>query len=321
MSARAVGVLFGVGAAATFEGSYLLLAAQARRVAPAGRPGASFLGRLARRPWWLAAMALNGVAFVLEIVALHHVSLVVVQPLLAVGLVGLVLGARVFLGEPVDARRVIGAALVGAGATLVVAGAPPGTGDAGLRIDAWSLAAVAVLLAVLAFPQFAGGGSAWRLVAAAAAGDTLVALATNAVAAAWPDRLLAAFGGIAAVAVCGLTAVSSESAALQRLPASRVGPLVSGAQVTLPVLLTGLLGHERWSSATGGGALLALGVLLVGAGAFCLGATGPGTIIGAPRRQSPAPRSLERPAAEGVPAGAGGRTDGIGAGSPGTEDL
>jgi drug/metabolite transporter (DMT)-like permease len=280
MSARAIGVLLALGAAAAFEVSYLLMAAQARRVSVAGRPGASFLGRLARRPWWLVAMGLNGLAFVLELVALRHVSLVVVQPLLAVGLVGLVLGARIFLGERVDTRRVAGAALVAAGVTLVVAGAPAATGAAGLRVDAGSIVAVIALLAALAFPQLARRASAWRLVAAAAAGDTLVALATNEVAAAWSHRLLIALAGVLAVAICGLMAVSSESAALQQLPASRVAPIVNGVQVTLPVLLVGLLGHQQWNSATGGGALLALGVLIVGGGAFCLGGTDPRKITG-----------------------------------------
>jgi hypothetical protein len=37
-------------------------------VTPAIRPGLSFLGSLTRRPVWLAAMALNGVAFVLGVV-------------------------------------------------------------------------------------------------------------------------------------------------------------------------------------------------------------------------------------------------------------
>ncbi len=284
MNDRAIGVLLAFGAAAAFEVGYLLLAAQARQVSPAGRPGASFLGRLAQRPWWLVAMGINGVAFVLELMALRHVSLVVVQPLLSVGLVGLVLGARIFLGELVDARRVVGAALVAVGITLVVAGAPAAAGASGLRADTGSIVAVGALIAVLVFPQFVRGAPAWHLVAAAAAGDTLVALATNEVAAAWSHHLVAALAGVLAVATFGLMAVSSESAALQRLPASRVGPIVGGAQVTLPVLLVGLLGHERWSSALGGGALLALGVLIVGGGTFVLGGTDADTIIGRNRQ-------------------------------------
>ncbi len=284
MSARAIGVLLGLGAAVSFEVSYLLLAAQARAVSPADRPSASFLAGLARRPWWLFAIGLNGVGFALELLALRRVSLVVVQPLLAAGLLGLVIGARIFLGEPLDAPRVAGAALIAVGVTLVVAGAPAGKGAAELQLGAGSVLAVLVLLLALTFPQLAHGGSAWRLVAAAGAGDTLVALATNEVAAAWSRHLLAALGGVGAVAICGLTAISSESAALQRLPASRVAPIVSGVQVTLPVLLVGVLGRQRWSTATGAGALLAAGVLIVVAGVACVGGTGASAIDASQRR-------------------------------------
>ncbi len=273
MSAKAIGVLLSLGAAVCFEVSYLLLAGQARAVSPARRPGASFLACLARRPWWLVAIALNGVGFALELVALRHVSLVVVQPLLAAGLVGLVLGARIFLGEQLEARRLAGVALIAVGVTLVVAGAPASTGAAQLRLGPGSVLAVLALALALVSPQLAHAGSAWRLVLAAGAGDTLVALATNEVAAAWTRHPLAAVAGVGAVALCGLTALSSESAALQRLPASRVAPTVSGVQVTLPVLLVGLLGDQRWSTAAAGGALLAGGVLAVAAGIWCMGAT------------------------------------------------
>ena len=271
MSSQTIGVLLGLGAAVAFEVAYLLLAGQARRVTRAARPGVAFLGRLARRPWWLAAMGLNGLAFALELEALRRVPLVIVQPLLAVGLIGLVFGARVFLGEQVGQRQIAGVVLIAVGVSLVVAGTPATGGAAGLRANVASLIAVTVLLAALVAPQFARGGSAWRLVAAAAAGDTLVALATNEVAAAWSGRLVLALGALVMVAVCGLMAVTSESAALQRLPASRVGPIVSAAQVTLPVLLVALLGRQHLGSAPAGGALLALGVILAGGGAFVLG--------------------------------------------------
>jgi drug/metabolite transporter (DMT)-like permease len=239
-------------------------------VAIAVRPGASFLIRLARRPWWLAAMGLNGIAFVLEIAALSRISLVVMQPLLAFGLLGLVAASRLILREPVGPRQVTGALLVASGVTLVVIGAPHG--PVRLSADLPTVLVAIALLSVLIFPQLARAGGAWSFVAAAAAGDTLVALATNTVAANWPQRLAAALAGVAAVAICGLTAVTSESAALQHLPTSRVGPIVSGVQTTLPTLLAAALGDQRWSSAAAGGAPLAVGALLVGAGSVCLGA-------------------------------------------------
>lgn len=269
MSTTATGVLLGLAAAIAFEASYLLMAAQARRAEPAARPDATFLIRLARRPWWLAAMALNGVAFALEVVALRHVSLVVVQPLLGVGLLGLVIASRFVLGEPVGPREIAGALLVAIGATLVVIGAPRGT--ARFSADLATTLVVVALASVLAFPQLRRGRGPWPLVAAAAAGDTLVALATNTVAVEISEHLVGAVLAVAVVAVCGLASVTSESAALQRLPASRVGPIVSGVQTTLPTLLAALLTGQRWSTASGGGVTLAVGVVLVGAGAVFLG--------------------------------------------------
>lgn len=271
MSETAIGVLLGLAAAIAFESSYLLLTAQARAASPAARPDASFLARLARRPWWLAAMALNGVAFVLEVAALHRVSLVVVQPLLAVGLLGLVVASRFVLGENVGRRQVSAALLIAIGATLVIIGAPKGTTR--LSVDVWTVATVIVLAVVLAFPQLRTAGVPWSFVAAAAAGDTLVALATNTVAVNWPQRIGVVLGAVVAVAVCGLTSITSESAALQRLPASRVGPIVSGVQTTLPTILGAVLGTQHLRSAAAGGGLLAAGVFLVAAGTILLGRT------------------------------------------------
>jgi drug/metabolite transporter (DMT)-like permease len=247
MSERAIGVLLAVAAAVAFESSYVLLAAQSRQLETVVRPSLSFLRRLLMRPWWLVAMALNGVGFFLELAALTRVSLAVVQPLLALGLVALVIAAALILHEPVGPKQFAGAAMVAVGATLVILGAPRGTSN--LPVDAWTVATITALGAILAFPNLARSGVAWALVATTAAGDTLVALATNSVAANWPHRVLAAIAGVAAVAVCGTMSVTSESAALQRLPASRVGPIVSGVQTTLPVLLLALLGDQSWSSA------------------------------------------------------------------------
>lgn len=269
MSNTAIGVLLGLGAAVSFESSYLLLTAQSRRESTTTRPNAKFLQRLAKRPWWLAAMALNGVAFVLEVAALHRVSLVVVQPLLAVGLLGLVIASRFVLGERVGPRQFLAAGLIALGATLVIIGAPKGTTH--LSVDVPTVLTVVALAAILVFPQFEQIRGPWFLVAAAAAGDSLVALATNTVAAEFPQRLGIAVAAVAVVAVCGLTSITSESAALQRLPASRVGPIVSGAQTTVPTVLAVLLGGQHWSSATADGAVLAAGVVLVAVGAISLG--------------------------------------------------
>jgi drug/metabolite transporter (DMT)-like permease len=284
MSSMTFGVALGIAATAAFEASYLLLAAQARRVDPPSKPGLGFLTTLAQRPWWLGAMALNGVAFALELAALRHVSLLVVQPLLGLGLVGLVVASGMVLGERIGVRPIVASAVVAGGIVLVLLGAPAGASGSRLDHGVASVIVAGILALILAAPYVHRARSPWTLVAAAAAGDTLVALAANEVARAWTGRPVVALSAIAAVAICGIAAVTSESAALQRLPASRVGPIVSSVQVVLPVVLVALLGQERWSSTPAGGGLLAAGVALVAAGDYVLRGSATVEAIGARRR-------------------------------------
>jgi drug/metabolite transporter (DMT)-like permease len=272
VSDKALGVILAVAAALCFEGSYLLLAAQARRVERARRPGGAFLAALARRPLWLLAMGLNGVAFGLELVALRLASVIVVQPVLAFGLVGLVAAAGLILGEHVGPGALLAAGAVSAGVALVIIGGPKHT--AGVRLG-HAIPAVIVLggvAVVVAVPYVRReAGSPWRLVAAAAAGDTLVAVAANEVARAGTGRPLAAVLWVLAVAVAGIAAVTCESAALQQLPAFRVAPIVSSVQAVLPVLLLGVLGRSHWNSTPHHGLMLAAGLILTASGAFVLG--------------------------------------------------
>jgi drug/metabolite transporter (DMT)-like permease len=271
LSPLAQGVLLGAAAAAALGASYTLQAREARRVATARRPGAALLRRMASRPVWLGAIALTTVAFALQVLALRQVPLAVVQPVLALALVGLLVTGTRILGERVGAREIGAVLLIGAGLTAVVIAAPPHTTHT--RSGALALAAYAVLAAVLAVPFLRPAQSRWALVSAAAAGDVLAALATNRLAGALDtDPGLAALW-LAVAALAGLSAITSETAALQRLPATRVAPIVMGADVTLPVAIAALDAHTRWSATPGGGALLAAGVVLVGAGAVLLGAS------------------------------------------------
>jgi drug/metabolite transporter (DMT)-like permease len=264
-------VLLGAGAAAALGASYTLQAREARRVATAPRPGAALLRRMAARPVWLGAIGLTTVAFALQVLALRQVPLAVVQPVLALALVGLLVSGTRILGERVGAREVGAVLLIVAGLTAVVIAAPPHTTHT--RSGALAIAAYAVLAAVLAAPFVRHAQSRWALVSAAAAGDVLAALASNRLAGALDTRPALAVVWLTVAAVAGLSAVTSETAALQRLPATRVAPIVMGADVTLPVAIAALDAHTRWSDTTGGGALLAAGVALVGAGAVLLGAS------------------------------------------------
>jgi hypothetical protein len=80
--------------------------------------------------------------------------------------------------------------------------------------------------------------------------------------------------------------------ALQRLPATRVAPIVLAFQIAVPVIVVAAVGGEDWGSTPLGGAVLAVGLVAVIAGAVVLAASPPvSTLIAAPAPGSPTPRS------------------------------
>jgi drug/metabolite transporter (DMT)-like permease len=103
---------------------------------------------LLHRPLWLAGLACDVAAFVLQFWALDHGSLVLVQPLLVSGLLfALPLGA-VLSKERMRRSDWIGAALVviGLSTFLIVAQPDRGTADAAPKV--WLMLVVTVLFAV-----------------------------------------------------------------------------------------------------------------------------------------------------------------------------
>jgi len=116
--------------------------------------------------------------------------------------------------------------------------------------------------------QLAGRTPGLWLVVAAGAGDAWAAFAAKLVvdelsAGDWFRALAWALGAGAAVGI-GLLC---EMTALQRLPATHVGPLVLSMQIALPVALAPLVGGECWGATPAGcGAIAALlGLVLAGA--------------------------------------------------------
>ncbi len=277
MNPELLGVILAVLASLSFESGYLLMTQQSRLVERPARPSGRFLLSLLHRPLWLLAMALSGAGILLELFALREVSLIVVQPLLSVGLIGLVFAARVFLGERIDRHTVLAAGALVSGVTCVILAAPA---DADAVRLGHPIASIVVLgaLAVIVISAYLGRGPgvARRAVMAAAAGDTLVAISGNQIARSWVERPLVALFWTAAVVVSGVSAVTAESAALQRLPASRVGPIISGIGAVLPVVLMTLLSPQRLSLSLDMALLLALGLVLTGGGAYRLAATARG---------------------------------------------
>jgi hypothetical protein len=106
----------------------------------------------------------------------------------------------------------------------------------------------------------AGAGDVWAVLAAKAASDE----ATR-------GRWVAVLVWSAAAGAAALLGLTSETSALQRLPATRVAPVVLVAQVVVPALLAPLVAGESWSGTPAGGALIAVSLGLVTAGTVLLG--------------------------------------------------
>lgn len=263
----ALGALAAAAAAACYETSYVMQAVEARRVPVAGTVEVSLLMRLVRRPLWLAAIALAAVGWSLQLLALAHAPLTLVQPVIALGIVFLLVLASRVLRERIGA----GAVLCCAGVVLGVAGiawaAPEHTtshaGPAALGL------ALGLLGAFVAVPYLAAAlgrrsiPARW-LVVSAGAGDAWAAFGAKILVdelsrAAWALAL-----GFAAASAAALAAgLLSETSALQRYPASRIGPAVLAMQVAIPVILAAVVGGEHWSGTPLNGAVVAGSLALV----------------------------------------------------------
>jgi drug/metabolite transporter (DMT)-like permease len=286
------GLVVALGAAGCYEVGYAYQAVQARRmpVAHALRP--SLLGQLLRNARWLTATALSLLGWPLQVAALALAPLALVQPALALGLVLLLVLGRRVLHEPVGRREIIAVALVIAGIALVATSAPArttSTATTGLAIAIAALAAVALLPYLLARRP----ARAMLAVVSAGAADSVAALAAKVVSGALADgRWSAALGLTVVAALAGLMATTSEMSALQRAPATRVGPIVLALQIAIPVAVAGAVGAEDWSATPLDGVVLAAGLAGVVAGAALLAASRAVlAITEAPARAPRRPRS------------------------------
>jgi drug/metabolite transporter (DMT)-like permease len=270
----ALGFALALAAACCYETGYALQAIEARR-APADRAlKPSLMTHLITRPLWVGATGLSLLGWPLQIVALAHAPLTLVQPVLALGLVLLlVLGVRI-LGEHVGAREMGAVALIIASVAVFAWAAPREPGEversAGLVIALALLAAITIAPYVIGlvrrrnFPML-------MLVASAGAADGMAAFVAKIVAQdATEGALIAVVAWAALVASVVLIGVISESTALQRFAATRVAPTVLVMQIVIPVVLAPLVGGESWSNTPLGGAVLVMALVAVAAGAGLL---------------------------------------------------
>ena len=263
------GLLLALAAAACFECSYVLQALEVRTLPSIGRPGLGVLRRLIARPRWAIAIALGLAGFALQVLALRHAAVTLVQPVLASGLLGLLAFSAFVLHEPVGRRE------LGAVAAIIVGVAAIALADParGRHTDGVAFAIAAVVLVGAVLSGFVRRRpSAGALLVSAIAADALSVLAAAQAARALPS-IVATVVWCAVAGGSGLAALAAETAALQRRGAARVAPVVLGGQVAVPVALAPLLLGERWSATAGGTGLLVVGLLAVVIGSAALAAS------------------------------------------------
>src|SRR3982751_2711934 len=150
----ALGFALALAAACCYETGYALQAIEARRAPSERALKPSLMTHLITRPIWVGATGLSLLGWPLQIVALAHAPLTLVQPVLALGLVLLlVLGVRI-LGEQVGRREMAAVALIIASVGVFAWAAPREPGEversAGLVVALTLLAAVTVAPYVIA---------------------------------------------------------------------------------------------------------------------------------------------------------------------------
>lgn len=253
------GLALALAAAFCFECSYVLQALAVREVPAMKRPGAGALRGLAARPRWAAGIVLGIAGFALQVLALRHAPLTLVQPVLAAGLLLLLGFSVVVLHEHVGRREIWAVLAIMAGVTAIALAEP----ERGEHTNVVAFTIAAAVLAAVALSAFVRRApSAGVLIGSAVAADALAVLAAAQAARSLPDVLTTA-AWCALAGVAGLATLASESAALQRRGAARVAPIVLAGQVAVPVALAPLLLDERWATSAAGLALLLGGLLAV----------------------------------------------------------
>jgi drug/metabolite transporter (DMT)-like permease len=249
--ALAVGALAACLASVLYNTGLLLQAEASRRepVRVAFAPG--LLVRLLQRRRWLAGSAIAVLGWPLQAFALTRAPLTVVQPLLAVGLIiPLAFGKRM-LGEHVRWRDVLNIGVLVAGASLLVALAPPRSNVTGVSVQL--VIALAVLAAALVCALLLSAVVRHRrgpmLMLAAGVGFALASITTKLLADTFSRNQWVALAiWLAITAAAGVVALIGEMNALQISAASTVSALVLALETIIPVTLSPFLFGEAGGS-------------------------------------------------------------------------
>jgi drug/metabolite transporter (DMT)-like permease len=267
-----LGILAAVAASAFYSLGVALQAMDAKRTPHAEHLHPALALNLLRRARWLAGTGLSMLGWPLQVVALLLVSLVVVQPTMAVGLLVLLFFGERMLGERAGRREHLAMGAIVIGVAGIAACAPDRntshTNNITVTLVLVGLGALTLLPYVVnrvrrpaaSLTMIAAGlGYAWSGVATKLFSDDLSR-----------GRLWFALAWGLSTAVASAVAALSEMSSLQMRPAIQVAPVVFVTQTIVPVVLAPLLLGESFASTPLGGVPLtiSLAVLVVGAAAL-----------------------------------------------------
>ena len=264
----AAGLIAGIVASVLFNLGIALQAIEARRTPREESLRVSLILDLLHRPRWVVGLVVEWVGVPLEILAFAWAPFVVVQPLLACGLLVLLAVAHRLLDERPGRDALLGVGFVIVGIALIAWGAP---GEQDTHRGAFAVIAVVAGLVLASFLPFALRGRRLDTALTAVLGSACGFAATNVAMKLMADDLgndhfLQAASWLVVAAAAGFGATVTGMTALQRAPATTVIPISTAVQTFLPVALEPLFLAESFRDASLDGIPLVVGiaVMLIG---------------------------------------------------------
>src|ERR1700712_113981 len=262
------GLAAGIVASILFNLGIALQAIEARRTPREEGLRASLIWDLLHRKLWVTGLGIEWLGGPLEILAFAWAPFVVVQPLLACGLLVLLAVARRLLGEMPSRAGWIGVGLIIAGIGLIAWGAP---GEQDHHRGAGAVIGVVGGLVLVSLIPFALRGRRWDTAMTAVLGSACGFAATNVAMKLMADDIghdqwVRAVIWLTVAALAGFGATVTGMTAPQRGPATTVIPISTAVQTFLPVALEPLFLEESFRDASLEGIPLLVGlvVMLVG---------------------------------------------------------
>ncbi len=270
-----VGIFAALGASALFNLGIGVQALDAREAPRHEALRLSLIRRLVQKRRWILGLLIGGLGFPLEVVAFAKAPFVVVMPLLASGLLLLlVLGVRM-LGERVSAADVAAVIAMIAGIGLIAWGAP---GHTESPRGAGQVILVVGLLAAASFVPFFLRGRrpppAMAVILGSALGFGTSSIAIKLLSDGMNKGHYVVVGiWFGVVVIVSGAAILSEMTAFQLRPATVVVPISFATQTFVPILLSPLFLEVHWSGADAVTGPLVGGVVLIVAASIVIART------------------------------------------------